>query len=110
MEKIIIYLPEVRIYFNDLMDVLFKQEYFGFMDSAEEYVLKIKSFIEENIATFPAKNTPVELQQYGEKYLTYKANEHTSWYIFFSQIEQNYFIKFITNNHTSLAAKLNIDY
>lgn len=110
VEKIIIYLPEVKIYFNHLMDVLFENEYFGFMDSAEEYVLNIRYFIENNIGTYSTKNTPAELIQHGEKYLVYKANNQTSWYIFFSQIEQTYFIKFIANNHSNLAARLNIDY
>ncbi|MDE1193483.1 MAG: hypothetical protein PW786_15255 [Arachidicoccus sp.] len=92
------------------MDVLFEKEYFGFIESAEEYVWKIRDFIEENISTYPTKKTPFGLLQYGEKYLTYKANQSTTWYIFFSKIEETFFVKFITNNHTSLSAELNIDY
>jgi hypothetical protein len=110
VEKIIIYLPEVKIYFKHLIDILFEKEYFGFIESAEEYVLKIRSFIEKNIGAYPAKNTPAALRKYGEKYILYKANKNTTWYIFFSQAEETYFVKFITNNHSGLIADLNVDY
>ncbi|HEX5154336.1 MAG TPA: hypothetical protein VFW07_22970 [Parafilimonas sp.] len=107
MEKVIIYLPEVAIHFKHLVSILFEKEYFGFVESAEEYVLKIRSFIEENIGIYPAKQTPAKFKLYGENYILYKANKRTTWYIFFSQIEQSFFVKFITNNHTAFIGNFN---
>lgn len=108
MEKIIVYLPEVKIHFNELIDILFLKEYFGFMESAEDYVTKIRLFIEDNMAIYPAKPTPQKLKQYGEWYIRYKANARTTWYVFYSCIGQTYFVKFITNNHTDFIANLNL--
>lgn len=90
------------------MFILYDFEYFGFPADAEIYVEKILAFIEKNIETYPAKDTPEELSHYGEKYLIYPANNHTSWYIFFSQIQHVYFVKFITNNHTEMIKNFNL--
>ncbi|NLN33572.1 MAG: hypothetical protein GX159_08255 [Flavobacteriaceae bacterium] len=107
MEKII-YLPQVEIFLNDLVDILFEQEYFGFQNDAEIYIKKIKIFIQEKISVFPSKKTPEVLKKFGERYVTYKANNRTTWYIFFSQEEDFYFIKFITNNHTDFIQNFNL--
>lgn len=108
MEKTIIYSPEVKIYFIELIDVLFEKEYFGFPESAEEYVNKIREFIEQKIGFYPPKNTHLELLKFGEKYIRYESNSNTSWYIFYSQIDHTYFIKLISNNHSEYLAGLNL--
>lgn len=108
MEKVIIYLPEVEHFLNDLVDLLFEKEYFGFKEDAVLYVLKIKHYISQNISSFPAKSTPTEHRHHGEKYIFYKANVNTTWYIFFSQEEQTFFIQFITNNHSDFTTKFNL--
>lgn len=104
----IIYLPKVEYFLNNLVDILFEQEYFGFKEYAMLYTTKIKVFIEEKISEYPSKNTPEGLKKYGEQYMTYKANNRTTWYIFFSHEEQTYFIKFITNNHTDFIKEFNL--
>lgn len=103
-----VYIPDVEFYLNDLADILFQKEYFGFSESAKDYVDRITHYVEENIELHPAKNTPHELSHYGEKYIVYKANDKTSWYIFFSQEESFYFIQYITNNHTGFIANFNL--
>jgi len=108
LEKIIIYAPEVKSYFVDLINILFEKEYFGFPESAEEYVNNIRNFIEEKLGVHPSKSTPKELIKFGENYIRYEANTKTSWYIFYSQIGQTYFIKFITNSHSSFLAEFNL--
>ncbi|MGC4128298.1 MAG: hypothetical protein QM564_01780 [Bergeyella sp.] len=80
----------------------------GFIEDAQKYVNKIYDFVEQKITIYPAKDTPEELAHYGEKYLIYFANNHTSWYIFFSQIQNVYFVKFITNNHTEIIKNFNL--
>lgn len=106
MEKVI-FLPHVEFFLNDLVDILFENEYFGFREDAIIYTRKIKIFIEENISNYPAKISPEKFKKHGEKYIIYKANQQTSWFIFYSQEEQYFFIKFITNNHTDFIKDFN---
>jgi len=111
MEKqavIIVFTEEFDEIAEELMLALYVQDYFGFIEDAKNYVDKIYAFIKRNIAIFPARNTPDKHKHYGEKYLLYKANANTTWYIFFSQIEQVYFVQFITNNHTNFVADFNL--
>ena len=69
---------------------------------------RIYDFIRDNISTFPAKNTPTNLIEYGEKYILYKVNQRTSWYIFFTLKNGIYYVDFISNNHTDLIADFNL--
>ena len=70
-------------YLDDLVFILFKEEYFGFMQSSYDYVDKIIDFINHNITSFPSKKTPPELKNFGSNYIFYKSNQRTTWYIFF---------------------------
>jgi flagellar capping protein FliD len=54
----IIFQNGVLDYLDDLVFILFKEEYFGFMQSSYDYVDKIIDFIENDIATFPSKKHP----------------------------------------------------
>lgn len=107
MEKVIVYSQEAEKYLKELIDVLFENEYFSFRDDAIEYVLKIRDYVRQNIA-YPAKETPIKFRDHGEKYMFYKANANTTWYIFFNQDEQRFVVKFITNNHTNFIANFNL--
>ena len=108
-KQISIYYSEELIELTDeLLFVLYTQDYFGFREDAQNYVNKIYDFIKATISTYPAKNTPPALSKYGSKYIYYKANTKTIWYIFFDIDEEKYFVKFITNNHTSLIANFNL--
>ena len=101
MEKVtIIYIPEVEIYLEDLVDILFYEEYFGFEDAAQNYAEKIVNFIEESIETFPLKKTPKELKNFGQNYIFYKSNQRTTWYIFFEKFDNNYLITNIINSNS----------
>ncbi len=101
MEKVtIIYIPEVEVYLEDLVDVLFYEEYFGFEDAAQNYAEKIVHFIEESIQTFPPKKTPKELKNFGQNYIFYKLTQRTTWYVFFEQFDNNYLITNIINSNS----------
>lgn len=91
MEKIVYYSEEVEIYLNQLIDTLFEKEYFGFREDAQMYVANIKWFIDDNISIYPPKSLPIELKEFGEKYILYKANAQTTWYIFYDQDEKSVF-------------------
>lgn len=108
MEKIVHYSEEVETYLNQLIDILFEKEYFGFKEDAQIYVAKIKWFIDDNISVYPPKKVPIELKEFGEKYILYKANPQTTWYIFYIQDEHRFLIKFITNNHTDIIQNFNL--
>lgn len=103
MEEIEIqYLPEVEEYLNELIYLLFQKEYFGFIESAFKYIDNLTDFVEKNINNFPAKNTPSNLIELGSKYIFYKANQNTTWYIFFERSQNRYLITFITNNYSEI--------
>lgn len=96
MEKIRL-APTLAYQLNDLIDVLFLEEYFGFKQSAIEYVNDIENFI----YTIPnIKHKICKSKKYGTYYCKYKRNHQTTWYIIFDKENDFYLIKYITNNHT----------
>lgn len=42
-------------------------------------------------------NTPENFKKFGKKFIKYKANNNTSWYIFF---DQKILVNHIINNHS----------
>ncbi len=100
MEKIIFYKDEFEIQINNLIDVLIFKKYFSFEESAVHYGEKIYDFINDNIDSPIAKNSPEKYKKYGKKYLRYKANNQTSWYIFFDQKGNRFLVNHILNNHS----------
>lgn len=99
MEKIIILQKDVTDFLENLVQILFDKEYFGFEESAQIYVQKIYDFIESELPDFPPKQTPDELSRFGSEYVLYKANNHTTWYLFFERKDNRYLVTYITNNH-----------
>lgn len=100
METVIVYKDRFENEIDKLLEVLFVNEYFGFEDSALNYVEKIYDFIKNNISKPISKNSPLVYQKFGKKFIKYKANNNTSWYIFFDQKEHRFLINHITNNHS----------
>jgi hypothetical protein len=90
---------EALNYLDDLIEILYKKEYFGFIESAEIYVTDIYDFIFQNIKDFPSKKTPIPLNNFGSNYIFYNSNSRTTWYIFFEQKGSNYLITNILHNH-----------
>ena len=86
-------------YFDKLIYVLFEDEYFGFVESSEDYVNRIVDFIFENIEDFPSKKTPIQLKKFGTNYIFYKINPHTTWFVFFEKSNNDYFVTHLLNNH-----------
>lgn len=102
----VIFTPSVIQYLDDLAIALYKKEYFGFIESAEEYVSNIYDAVPERIKKSPQKKSPESLQNLGSHYVFYKANSRTTWYIFFEKRNQNYLITGIINNYCSEAKEL----
>jgi len=55
----IIYHRQVVVYLNELVDLLYEQNYFGFKESAHDYVDWIFDRIESNIAVSISKAAPI---------------------------------------------------
>ena len=101
MEKIVIYYkPEVEFYINNLIYLLYKDNYFIFLENAIAYKDKIIDFIEDNIVQFPCRKSPKELKNFGSHYIFYNSNARTTWYIFFEKMDNQFLVTFVTNNHS----------
>ena len=83
-----------------MVDILYYQNYFGFKKDAKLYVQEIVLYINNYDFEINIRNTPKKFQKFGKKYLRYKANNQTFWYIFFDQKEGKFLINYILNNHS----------
>lgn len=101
----VLFLPEVRMYFQELQDILFEKEYFGFEESAVQYVRDLIFDIEASLPERLSKIAPPYFDRYGKgmKYATFRKNKHTQWYVFFNKYRENgeviYLVRYISNNH-----------
>jgi len=80
-----------------LIDVLYQKGYFGFKESAYEYVNKIYDFI-YTVPEHAAR--PCKDSKYGKHYVVFKMNSTTTYYITFDFEGEFYLIKNIFNNHS----------
>ena len=102
----VIILPEVYDYFEDLMEILYQREYFGFRKSAREYVVELLDDIKINLPKVQHKQAPLYFNKYGKNmcYATFRKNKQTAWYAFFAKYNENgdtvYLVRYIANNHT----------
>lgn len=83
-----------------------KNNYFGFIESAEIYVVKIYDYIEKDLVTTPHKSSPDPLKNHGSFYIFYKPNQRTTWYVFFEKSNQKIVVTSILNNHSEEARYL----
>jgi hypothetical protein len=99
----IAYHPQVIDFFEQLTFDLYKKEYFGFYETACDYVDKMIDYISSNIHVLPHYKAPSNFESYGKNmlYITYQPNKQTTWYIFFIVNHNRYLIRYITNNHVS---------
>ncbi|WP_291101014.1 MULTISPECIES: hypothetical protein [unclassified Flavobacterium] len=102
----IIFTSQVIDFLDELVRILYKKEYFGFIENAEEYVSKIYDAVPENIKLSIHKSTPENLKYLGSNYVFYKANNRTTWYIFFEKRNNKFLITGIINNHCEEAKEL----
>lgn len=96
----VIYSSLFIIQLDDLAQILYKKKYFSFIDDVDEYIDKIYDFVENNVEHPISKLTPRQFQKFGKKYIKYKANANTTWYIFFDQKDNQFIINHILNNHS----------
>ena len=101
----VLFLPEVRMYFQELQDILFEKEYFGFEESAVQYVRDLIFDIEATLPERLSKIAPPYFNRYGKelRYASFRKNRNTQWYVFFNKYRENgeviYLVRYISNNH-----------
>ena len=103
MERKIIYSEETKELLDELGNLLFEKGYFSFPEDAKVYVGKLTRYAEQYIGILPEKDAPVYFDRYGSnlKYITYRANKTTCWYIFYQQLGNVFLVRHITNNHVA---------
>ena len=99
----IVFSQDVELFLDELLILLFEKGYFAFPDSAKQYVDNLISYIEQNIGMYAGKDAPAYFSRYGQnlKYITYRANKITQWYIFYQERNGVFLIRYITNNHVA---------
>lgn len=95
-----IYRQDVKFFLNELIDILFENEFFGFKNDAKNYVLEIITYINNHNFKTGVRESPVVLRRFGQKFIKYKANPQTTWYIFFDHKDGKYLVNHILNNHS----------
>ncbi|GHT54076.1 hypothetical protein FACS189451_00900 [Bacteroidia bacterium] len=103
----VIFIPEVRQYFKDLVPILYEKGYFSFEDTAHKYVNELIEDIRVNLpAKFKREAPEYFTGRYGEGlyYAVFPKSRRTHWYAFFRMYQENsklfYQVRFIANNHT----------
>ncbi|MEI8202446.1 MAG: hypothetical protein WCH34_05510 [Bacteroidota bacterium] len=102
----VFYSAKVEDYWFDLVKVLHEKHYFSDLNNAINYVLKLRTEIEQTIHLRQTYKTPTVLKQYGLHYKKFSISERTTWVVIYTIIEDTYYINFITNNHSKEAAYL----
>ncbi|MDR2472095.1 MAG: hypothetical protein LBD53_00845 [Tannerella sp.] len=61
----------------------------------------MKEYVAQKISFLPKFYAPDYFSKYesGMRYIMYKPNRRTVWYLFFLQFGNRYLIRYITNNH-----------
>lgn len=97
----VIFDEAVEIHLNELINILYEKKYFGFKETAYDYVEWIIDSIENDIDKTPYKVAPKYFKKYGIDlyYSIFKRNANTQWYVFFNYENGVCYIRYIGNNH-----------
>lgn len=100
MEREIVFSNEVELFLVNLVDILYSKNYFGFNSDAKLYVEEIVFYVMNYDFQVNVYNAPENFKKFGKKFIKYKANNNTSWYIFFDQKGNRFLVNHIINNHS----------
>jgi len=101
----VLFLPEIREYFEELSQTLYEKEYFGFYEDALQYADGLFTEIERDLPNKSNKPAPAFFEKYGKgmRYTFFKRNRNTTWYVFFNiyrkDQEKFYLVRLLSNNH-----------
>jgi hypothetical protein len=101
----VLFLPEIRTYFEELSLALYEGNYFGFFEDAFRYADELFTEIEKELPNKPNKPAPKYFEKYDKdmSYTSFKRNRNTTWYVFFNKYRKDdkifYLVRFLSNNH-----------
>jgi len=101
----VLFIPEVREYFENLVPLLYEKGYFSYLDISQKYVKELIDDISKNLTVKQHKPAPAHFDLYGKnmEYAGFRKNRHTMWYVFFTTYKENskeiYLVRYIANNH-----------
>ena len=101
----VLFIPEVREYFKDLVPVLYDLGYFSYLDRSQRYVKELIDDIKKNLPVKLKRPAPEYFNKYGGEmeYAVFTKNKRTTWYVFFDTYEDSekviYLVRYISNNH-----------
>jgi hypothetical protein len=93
----IIITPNADAVLQDLIEILYNKEYFGFKDSCKDYVGELYDFCASLPKQQPRKTKD---SKYGAWYCRYSHSRKTHWFIFFDKSDDRYIIRHIINNYS----------
>jgi len=102
----VLFLPEIRNYFDELETVLYEKEYFSYEENAHKYVAELFNDIATNLPIHSNKPAPKFFEKFGKNmhYATFRKSKQTTWYVFFTIYNENgntvYLVRYIANNHS----------
>jgi plasmid stabilization system protein ParE len=98
----VLYVPKVSEYLNNLVNILYEKDCFGYREAAKKYVIDLRDKIELSLPLLTPRLPRYRRKIYGKhtKYITIRKNRFTSYYIFFLQKADKYIVTYIGNNHT----------
>ena len=98
----ILFDPSAESFLYDLAEILYYKDYFGFYESANDYVTELVHDIMKNLPNKSKKLAPSYFEKYGKcmYYAVFKKNHNTQWYVFFNQEDDIYYVRYIGNNHS----------
>jgi hypothetical protein len=98
--------PTVIEDLQNLIDILYDNGYFSFEETAVNYVVDLFNDIKINLPNRLHKPAPQYFDKYEKDmfYATFKKNNRTIWYVFFTKYNDNgdtiFLVHYIANNHT----------
>ncbi len=101
----VIFSPEVEDFLFELSEILFEKNYFGFKESAVQYVTDLVLQIRDSLPNSVKRQAPEYFNKYGKNlyYALFRTSKNTQWYAFFSTYQLNdeivYVVRYISNNH-----------
>ncbi|OAV74887.1 hypothetical protein Barb7_01552 [Bacteroidales bacterium Barb7] len=101
----VVVLPEVRLYFKELAQILYEKDYFGYEEAALKYVEDLFNDIKTTLPLRYKKQAPPYFERYGKQmfYTVFRKSKNTQWYVFFNIYkecgETVYLVRFVSNNH-----------
>ncbi|SFI06145.1 hypothetical protein [Halpernia frigidisoli] len=96
----IIYSDNFISQLDELSKILYTKKYFSFIEDVDFYIDKIYDYLDFNIDKPISKISPEKFKKYGERFIKYKANSRTTWYIFFDKKDNKFLVNYILNNHS----------